>query len=66
MSLKMNISTTHAKPGTLLSGTITLRPDAGAVFDIQTFSISLLGISKTRIITDNGPSKKSPKAVPFS
>lgn len=41
--------------GTLLAGTIILRPNIVTDFDIQIFSISLLGLSKTRIIIGNNP-----------
>ena len=58
MALTMYVPITHAKPETHLAGSITLRPRPGTDFDVRTFTISLLGVSKTRIITGNGSSEE--------
>lgn len=58
MALKMYVPITHAKPETHLSGSITLRPHPGTDFDLRTLSVSLVGVSKTRIITGDGPSEE--------
>jgi len=58
MALQLEVPITCARPGTYLGGSITIWPRPGTNLHVRAFSISLVGVSKTRIVTTNGPSEE--------
>lgn len=58
MALKMRVLITHAKPELCMGSTIALHTHPCTQPGVITLSISLIGVSKTRIITSNGSSEE--------
>ncbi|KAL8703957.1 MAG: hypothetical protein Q9201_002880 [Fulgogasparrea decipioides] len=52
MALKIRTPNTNIKPGSFFGGTITSLPDAGRLFDVDIFTVNLLGVVKPSPVTD--------------
>ena len=58
MALRMKLEpTTPAQPGSYRNGCIIFRPTPGTAFDVDLFTVTLLGVSKTHMVIDSGPDK---------
>ena len=58
MALQMYVPITHAKPESYIGGTMTIRPHPGSKIDLKIFTIRLVGISKTRIVSSHGSNEE--------
>ncbi|MCJ1274237.1 hypothetical protein MMC21_002032 [Puttea exsequens] len=58
MALEIYLRKHNPIPGAHINGSITVRPPPGTDFDPSSFSISLVGISETRIITGKGATQE--------
>lgn len=59
MSLRMRVSRPYAIPGSCCTVTIFSQPNPGIDFKAKSLIITLLGVSKTRIITGDGPNEET-------